>query len=71
MNTHMTHLIYPLGESFLLPAKAEGEIHWYKTKPDGMMQKLLDGRIIINKGWKHSYALEGGIKQAYSWYINN
>lgn len=46
----------------------EGEIMWDSSKPDGTPRKLLDVSKLHGLGWKHTIALEDGIKGAYAWY---
>ena len=48
-----------------------GEIYFDKSKPDGTPRKLLDSKIIKSLGWKPQVTLRDGIKNLYSWYINN
>ena len=45
-----------------------GEILFDGTKPDGVMQKLLDSGTIRNLGWKPRVSLEEGIVRTYNWY---
>ena len=49
----------------------EGEIIWDTNKPDGTPQKLLDVSKIHNLGWKHTHALNEGIKITYKWFLEN
>ncbi len=49
----------------------EGEIINDLSKPDGTPRKLLDVSRLQDSGWKHSVALEEGIKTVYSWYLEN
>ena len=49
----------------------KGEIIFNKTKPDGMMKKLLDISLISNLGWSPSISLEQGILQTIKWYKAN
>jgi GDP-L-fucose synthase len=46
----------------------DGKILWDSTKPDGMMQKLLDVSKLHNFGWKNKTALRDGIALAYNAY---
>ncbi|WP_141266878.1 GDP-L-fucose synthase [Thermodesulfovibrio sp. Kuro-1] len=46
----------------------KGEIHFDRTKPDGMPRKLLDVSKIRKLGWTHKISLEDGIKGTYEWY---
>jgi GDP-L-fucose synthase len=48
-----------------------GEVSWDTTKPDGVMQKLLDNCKMKSIGWNASTSLEQGIKKVYKWYFNN
>ncbi|MCK5184416.1 MAG: GDP-L-fucose synthase, partial [Candidatus Heimdallarchaeota archaeon] len=45
-----------------------GDIVFDKSKPDGMMRKLLDVSKITKLGWKAKTSLDDGIKKAYNYY---
>jgi len=47
-----------------------GSIVYDTSKPDGTPQKLLDSKKIHSYGWKHQVNLEDGLRQTYSWLIN-
>ena len=49
----------------------KGEIRYDSSKPDGMLEKLLDSSRLNNLGWQHSISLENGIENAYKWFIEN
>lgn len=49
----------------------KGEIHFDHSKPDGMMQKLLDISKIKSLGWSYKTGLEEGIKKTYEWYLSH
>ncbi|KHT54528.1 GDP-fucose synthetase [Alteromonas macleodii] len=49
----------------------KGNIVWDKTKPDGAPRKLLDVSLLHSLGWKHSYSLKTGLKNAFEWYVQN
>jgi GDP-L-fucose synthase len=46
----------------------EGEIRWDRTKPDGMMRKVLDTSRIKAMGWCPRISLRQGIEETYAWY---
>lgn len=48
----------------------EGEIVWDTTKPDGTPRKWLDVSKLHALSWKHSIALQDGIRGTYSWYLD-
>jgi GDP-L-fucose synthase len=48
-----------------------GEIIWDSTKPDGTPRKWMDTGKLNDLGWKAEIGLEEGIKQTYTWYLNN
>tara|TARA_Y100000591_G_scaffold9669_1_gene7580 strand:+ start:4046 stop:4948 length:903 start_codon:yes stop_codon:yes gene_type:complete len=48
-----------------------GQIYFDNSKPDGTPRKLLDSTIIKGLGWRPKITLKEGIKNLYSWYINN
>jgi len=45
-----------------------GDIHWDRTKPDGMPRKLLDSGRIAALGWRPKISLREGLKDASRWY---
>ena len=49
----------------------DGEIRWDTNKPDGTPKKLLNTSKINQKGWNFEISLEEGIKNTYSWFIEN
>ena len=48
-----------------------GKIIFDKSKPDGMLQKVLDVSRLHSLGWKYKTELETGIRKSYEWYIHN
>ena len=49
----------------------DGELVWYKTKPDGTPRKLLDVTSIRKLGWEPTISLRNGIAQTYEWFLAN
>jgi len=49
----------------------EGEIKWDSTKPDGTPRKLMNVDKMKNAGWEASTDLEEGVKNTYSWFLEN
>lgn len=47
----------------------EGEIIFDKSKPDGMIRKLLDVSRMISIDWKPKTSIEEGIKKTYEWFL--
>jgi len=47
----------------------KGEFIFNSDKPDGTMRKLTDVSKINSLGWKHSVALDEGIKKMYRWML--
>lgn len=45
-----------------------GDIHWDRTKPDGMPRKLMDCSRMTALGWTPRIPLRDGLKGAYAWY---
>lgn len=45
-----------------------GDIHWDRTKPDGMPRKLMDCSRMTSLGWRPRIALREGLMDAYAWY---
>lgn len=48
----------------------EGEIVFDTTKPDGTPRKLLDVSRLFGLGWRPKIGLREGIRQTYTWYLN-
>lgn len=51
--------------------KFEGQILTDSTKPDGMLRRLCDSTRIHELGWKPRKNLEMGVRELYSWYLDN
>jgi len=49
----------------------EGNIAFDATKPDGAPRKLMNVDRLASLGWKYSYSLEDGLKDAYEWFLAN
>ena len=49
----------------------KGEIVWDETKPDGAPRKLMNVDRLAALGWKYTYSLEEGLKDAYEWFLEN
>lgn len=49
----------------------EGNTEWDSSKPDGTPRKLLDVSLLQKEGWQSSIQLKKGIKDTYSWFLNN
>jgi len=45
-----------------------GEINWDKTKPEGMKQRLLDVKKLINLGWQPKTLLNQGLRLTYDYF---
>ena len=48
-----------------------GKLIFDDTKPNGNDRKLLDSSIIFSLGWKPQIKLDEGLKNTYSWYLEN
>ncbi len=48
-----------------------GTIVWDNSKPDGMPRRLLDVSKLHALPWRHTTALEDGIRSTYEWYVEN
>lgn len=48
-----------------------GEIVYDRTKPDGMMRKVLDVSRINSLGWKPKVSLKEGLERTYAWALEN
>ena len=63
--------IRELAEAIAQVAGFHGEITQDTTKPDGAPRKLLDSGRLRSFGWSPEITLETGLKQTYSWYLEN
>jgi GDP-L-fucose synthase len=45
-----------------------GEINWDQTKPEGMKQRLLDVKKLINLGWQPKTLLNQGLRLTYDYF---
>jgi GDP-L-fucose synthase len=48
-----------------------GEIVFDTSKPDGAPRKLMNVDRLASLGWKYTYSLEVGLKDAYQWFLEN
>ena len=49
----------------------EGRIAYDKSKPDGMMRRMVDSARIRQMGWRPAVSLEEGIRKEFEWYLDN
>ena len=49
----------------------KGKVSFDSSKPDGTPRKLMDVSRLADLGWKAGIDLDTGLKDAYSWYLNN
>ena len=57
--------IRELAETITRVVGFEGELVFDASKPDGTPQKLLDVSLLHSLGWRHTTALEDGIRRAW------
>ena len=48
----------------------KGQLDFNTDKPDGTPRKLTDPAKLHKLGWKHTIALEDGIRRLYQWYLD-
>lgn len=48
-----------------------GKMLFDQSKPDGTPRKLMDSKKLLQLGWTPSIDLEDGLRDAYSWFLNN
>ena len=62
-----------LSLSFLIRdiVQFRGKIVFDSTKPEGVVQKLLDSSKINALGWRPSVSIEEGIAKTYDWFVHN
>ena len=51
--------------------KYKGQINLDSSKLDGTMRKKVDSTKLKKMGWKPKITFEKGLKDTYSWYLNN
>ena len=49
----------------------EGKISFNDSMPDGTPRKMLDGSLLNQFGWQSKIELRKGLKNLYSWYMEN
>lgn len=60
--------IYELSKAIASTIGYKGNLVFDVTKPDGMMQKALDGERIRHLGWVPTTSIQDGLKRTYEWY---
>lgn len=68
VGTRVDISIKELAEKVAQVVSYQGTILWDEGKPDGAMQKLLDGSKFTSLGWKASVDIMEGIDRTYRWY---
>ena len=63
--------ILNLAEKIAATVGFEGKITLDTTKPDGTPRKVLDVTRLKNLGWSPRYSLDDGLKDAYTWAVQN
>ncbi len=62
--------IRELAEMIAAVVGYDGRLTFDTARPDGMPLKALDSSVLQGLGWQASVALQAGLEQTYSWYIN-
>lgn len=60
--------IKELVEHLVNVVEYRGEINWDTTKPEGMKQRLLDVKKLINLGWQPKTPLNQGLRLTYDYF---
>lgn len=63
--------IRELAETLKKVIGLKAELVFDTKKPDGTPRKLMDVSCLKNLGWQAQIDLESGLKQTYSWFLNN
>jgi GDP-L-fucose synthase len=63
--------IRELAESIARIVGWKGEFTFDSSKPDGMPRKVMDVSRLRDLGWTAQTSFENGMKDAYSWYVDN
>lgn len=79
-NPSLSHINIGTGKEITIQKLAEiiketvgykGTIIFDKTKPDGILRKLIDVSLIESLGWSYNIDLKEGLKDTYQWYADN
>lgn len=79
-NPSLSHINIGTGKEITIQKLAEiiketvgykGTIIFDKTKPDGILRKLIDVSLIESLGWSYNVDLKEGLKDTYQWYAEN
>ena len=62
--------IKDLSETIANIIEYTGTICFNPDKPDGAMRKLADSSKLNSLGWRHSIAIEEGVKKLFNWYVS-
>ena len=71
LGTGIDITIRELAETVAKVAGWSGEFVYDRTKPDGMMRKVMDVSRLSALGWKAQTRFEEGMRAAYEWYVTN
>jgi GDP-L-fucose synthase len=71
LGTGIDITIRELAEAVAKVSGWSGECVYDRTKPDGMMRKVMDISRLASLGWKARTRFEDGIKVAYEWYVTH
>ena len=63
--------IKELAEKIKLTIGFNGKLNFDSKMPDGNPRKLLDSSLINKNGWFPKIDLDQGLKDTYSWYLEN
>jgi GDP-L-fucose synthase len=60
-----------LAQKVMRAVGVQGALEFDRSKPDGMMRKLLDSSRVRALGWQPRVALDDGIASTYAWCLDN
>ncbi|HEY8900333.1 MAG TPA: GDP-L-fucose synthase [Chthoniobacterales bacterium] len=63
--------IRELAETIARVIGFQGRLEWDTTKPDGTPRKLMDSSKLLATGWRPSFDLESGIRNAYEDFLEH
>ena len=49
----------------------DGKLYFDTTKPDGMLLKSLDSKVLYQMGWKPKTTFQNALTKTYKWFLNN
>lgn len=71
VGTGIDMTILDLAESIARIVGWDGSFTFDRSKPDGMLRKVMDVSRLTTLGWTARIDFDSGIREAYQWYVRN